>query len=149
MPRPLRAVALVAMVLLVAAPAAATLVVRLSPEDVDARADRVFVGTCRGVRVVRATGVPFPVTEYVFELEDVIQGASRLPGGPGARIVFRQAGGTAPDGSSWRIPGMPRYREGQRYRLALHGDSSVGLTSPVGLGQGVRHLGPARSPEAR
>ena len=41
------------------------------------------------------------------------------------------------------IPGIPSYQRGEEVVLFLHADSRLGLTSPVGLFQGVFHLAEA------
>jgi len=138
-----RVLAATALLALLASAAAATTVRPLTAEQVDSLADRVFEGTCVEVRVVEPSDVPFPVTESVFVVERVIKGdalAQQVAAGH-ARLTVRQAGGTGPSGHVWIIPGMPAYEVGARYRLALNGDSAWGLTSPVGLGQGVARLG--------
>jgi hypothetical protein len=127
---------------LAAAPAAATSLLKLTPEQVDQLAARIVVARCVAVRPTAVPGWNRPATEYVLQVERVLkgQGLEERLRTTGGRLTIRQAGVPLEDGSSWHIPGMPRYEVGARYRLALNGDSTLGLTSPVGLGQGVRLL---------
>jgi hypothetical protein len=129
--------------LLLATTAGATSLRKLSPEDVDALAARIVEGRCLSARVVDVPGAYFPATEYVFAIDNVVKGEgleARLRA-DGGRLVVRQVGGVREDGSQYHVIGMPEYAVGSRYRLALNGESFLGLTSPVGLGQGVRVLG--------
>src|SRR5204862_2139575 len=136
--RPLVAAALAALFL--ALPATATTVLNLSQAQVDELAQRIIEGRCVESRVVTLPDTSLSATEYVFQVERVLKGAVKLDGG---RLVIRQVGSTGgEDGKSrsFMVVGMPRYEVGQRYRLALNGDSQLGLTSPVGFGQGVTRL---------
>lgn len=132
--------------LLPALPCSATLVLKMEPAEIDGRADRVFVGTCISVRAARiengSPGAGLEISEYVFIVDELIKdGSGTLT--ETAPLRFRQFGLPSSEGPAFRIPGLPEYREGRRYRLSLHSDSAIGLTSPVGLGQGVRDLGAA------
>ena len=92
----------------------------LSLEELTRRADRIFVGTCVEVRHVRSESGQ-PVTEITFRIIEPIKGVSA------DRIMIRQLGGQL----------LPRYSVGQEVLLFLHPESPTGLTSPVGLGQGI------------
>lgn len=137
--RPLLALLLAALAL----PAAATTVARLSPEQVDALAHRIVEARVVAAHDVQVPGTEILATEYELAVERVIKDdgtvAPALLRGNGI-LVIRQIGGSAPEARISRIPGMPAYRLGDRLRLALNGDSTLGLTSPVGLGQGVQRL---------
>jgi hypothetical protein len=67
-----------------------------------------------------------------------------LKGRLGERVVIRQFGTRSPRPAAHgaravvaRVPAMPTYEVGQELLLFLVGDSQLGLTSPVGLGQGA------------
>lgn len=94
-------------------------------------ADRIFWGRCLGEesKVEASTGLA--IVEYTFEVREGVKGVQS-----GQRLVFRQA----QSGLIGGIPGVPRYRKGQEMLLFLHGDSRLGLTSPVGLVQGTFQL---------
>jgi hypothetical protein len=139
--RPLVAAALTALCL---STASATTVLRLTPAEVESLAQRIIEGRCVEVRATSVGGPEHSMraTEYVFVVERVLKGeglADRVSR-DGGRLVVRQLGGSDAAGRSALIVGMPRYEAGMRYRLALNGESSLGLTSPVGLGQGVTRL---------
>lgn len=128
--------------LLLAAGASATTVLKLSPQQVDDLAARIFEGRCVEVRPGPSTPDLPSSTEFVFDVEQVLKGGIQ----PGRRLVVRQVGGPgAPQGSA-HVVGMPTYAVGTRYRLALNADSGLGLTSPVGMGQGVRVLPDVAAP---
>ena len=92
----------------------------LSLEELTRRADRIFVGTCVEVRHVRSESGQ-PITEITFRIIEPIKGVSA------DRIMIRQLGGQL----------LPGYSVGQEVLLFLHPESPTGLTSPVGLGQGI------------
>ena len=110
--------------------AAAISVRSLNLSEMVSLSDRVFLG-----RVVKITDtvdsrLNLKVTVYTFYVLEGIRGA-----GTGKTVEIRQAGSTGGGYSS--VPGLPVYGKGQELLLFLHGDSRFGLTSPVGLAQGV------------
>ena len=92
-------------------------------------ADRVFWGTCLQMKTEQDEASGLWVTAYTFEVREGIKGVSA-----GETIVFRQI---SPGQKGFGIPGLPQYHEGQQALLFLHANSRIGLTSPVGLSQGV------------
>jgi hypothetical protein len=104
-------------------------------------AQRIFVGVCVAVRdgaLVRPNGGSIPYTEYTFVVRDVLKGSLE------ERVTIRQFGTRQPrptaDGRHavvTRVPSMPEYEPGEEFLLFLVGDSTLGLTSPVGLAQGA------------
>ena len=96
-----------------------------------ALSDRIFWGRCLGAegKIEESSGLP--IAEYAFEVREGVKGVQS-----GQKIVFRQVR----TGRVGGIPGIPHYRKGQELLLFLHGDSDLGLTSPVGLGQGTFQL---------
>jgi hypothetical protein len=94
----------------------------LSLEDLTRRADRIFLGQCLAVRDTRSE-VGQPITEISFKVLEAVKGVS------GDTLTIRQLGG----GSGL----VPSYAVGQEVFLFLHPESSAGLTSPVGFGQGT------------
>jgi len=92
-------------------------------------ADRVFAGRCLRAEEVGQPSTPFPVTRYLFEVLQDLKGTEE-----GEQISFFQARvGPAASGKG----GMPVFHEGEEILLFLHRNSALGLTSPVGLAQGV------------
>jgi len=113
-----------------------------------AEAERIFVGVCVEVRdesLPQAGGGVIPYTEYTFEVREVVKGTL------GPRLTVRQYGvrqpRPTPDGKLAvvsRVPAMPVYSLGEETLLFLVGDSTLGLTSPVGLGQGAFRIATQR-----
>ena len=137
--RPLVMLSALVAALCLASPAAATTVLRLSPDQVESLAQRIIEGRCVEVRAATAPGTSLAATESIFVVENVLKGdgLAECVQRDGGRLIVRQLSG---------VVGMPRYEVGQRYRLALNGDSAIGLTSPVGMGQGVTRLPDVASP---
>jgi hypothetical protein len=104
----------------------------LNLEQIVEKADRIFVGKVTGVREesLAAAGGTLPVTVYTFEVEEALRGAI------GNTLTIKQLGHRS-DPSSFMSQSLPEYRVGDVVMLFLHADSGIGLTSPVGLGQGV------------
>jgi hypothetical protein len=124
--------------------ARATTLARLDAAQVDALAHRIVEARCVEVRPAKVPGLATPAIAYLFEIERVIKGdelAARVAKGD-CELVVRQLG-DAPGSGSFTVLGLPAYQPGARYRLALNGESRLGLTSPVGFGQGVVLLSPA------
>jgi hypothetical protein len=92
--------------------------------------DRVFLGRVVSVAERYDSRLSTPVTTYTFRVIEGIRGADT-----GETVQVRQAGSR--DGGYSSIAGLPVYRKGQEFLLFLHGNSRFGLTSPVGLLQGV------------
>ena len=110
-------------------PLGATSVRIVDLEEMVQLADRVFRGRCLATREVPGVA-GLQAMEYTFEVTEGVKGTET-----GQRIVFRQV--LAPRLGRRGIAGMPGYHEGQDLLMFLHGDSKLGLTSPVGFNQGV------------
>ncbi len=107
----------------------ATKMLHRNAQELATKADRVFIGVCVSVAENRDGNMIY--TEYTFEVLENIKGV-----GSGT-IVFRQFGRTKGVGS---VIGMPFYDNDKKYLMFLHGDTQLGLTSPIGLGQGAFHV---------
>lgn len=132
-----------AAVLLAATPALATTVLRLTPDEVDGLAHRIVEGRVVAAHDVQVTGTEATAVEYELAVDRILKDDGSVTDAMARRngiLLIRQLGSLDGLGASTGIPGMPRYVVGERYRLALNGDSSKGLTSPVGMGQGVQRL---------
>ena len=92
--------------------------------------ERVFLGRVAGVKSSFDSRIGINVTSYTFIVTEGLKGVKT-----GDTIHVRQVGGTA--GAPSPVSGLPVYRKGGEILLFLHGDSRLGLTSPVGLLQGV------------
>ncbi len=127
--RPWRADLFLAAALLVPSTASGTMVRRLALEDLVRAADRIVVATVARVEQGRdAAGVP--ATFVTLRVSQTLKGRASQ------QLAIKQFGGTGLGAAGARIPGMPRYREGEEVVLFLHGESRAGFTSPVGLYQG-------------
>jgi hypothetical protein len=135
-------IVVIAMILLGSVGSSAATTMRHHPlTELVAEAERVFVGLCVDARdgaLAQPDGGAIPYTEYTFEVREVIKGSL------GARLTIRQYGVRQPRPTPGgtlavvsRVPAMPVYLPGQETLLFLVGDSTLGLTSPVGLGQGA------------
>ena len=116
---------------------AATSVRLVNLPEMVSLADRVFIGKCLRVEQISAGSVPFPLTRYFFEVRRALKGTQ-----PGETVTFRQVDSGRPGSGP---SGLPRFQKGQEVLLFLHEESSLGLTSPVGLSQGV--FGYGKTPE--
>lgn len=128
---------------LLALPAAATTLRPLTPAEVDALAHRIVEARVVAAHDVQVAGTELMAIEYELAVERVLKDDGSVAPQLSRRngiLVVRHVGRLEP-GRSFGVIGMPRYVVGARYRLALHGESARGLTSPVGFGQGVARLG--------
>lgn len=127
----MRYVLVLAFACLWSARASATVVVVLPLDTMVAEADAVVLGTVREVRVVPAvSGDPFTV--HVLSVEEWVKGD-----GP-RRIAIRELGGTVGDRGVF-VPGVPRYREGDRHLVFLRRSGEDTYTT-LGLAQGAYRI---------
>lgn len=104
-------------------------------EEMVSAADRIFVGRLIRTRegFIDARGGTIPITIYTFAVDEPIKGVGKK------NLTIRQVGHRS-DPSSVFGHSAPHYREGEVLMIFLAGDSEIGLTSPIGLGQGVFHV---------
>jgi hypothetical protein len=131
----------------ITAAAEATMVMPLSVEEMTARADKIFVGTCTKVEhSVTADGMP--VIDVTFTVSESLKGQV------GETLTFRQLDPTPqqPQDSTFQhqdalvrarpmwsaalLAGVPTYVPGEEAMLFLAKPGALGLTAPIGLGQG-------------
>jgi hypothetical protein len=117
---------------LVALPLQASQVRPVNLEELTARADRIFAGSCVEIEKVAHPQLG-SVTRVTFEVERAIKGDL------GATLTIEVVGPEV--GRAAQHPGvtaldLPRFVPGERVVLFLYPDSALGLTSPVALGQG-------------
>ena len=105
----------------------ATTLLHRNVDELATMADRIFVGVC--IAVEEKQFGPLHYSEYTFAVLDGIKGVES-----GVTVVFRQLAAASPSGG---IVGLPSYQANTKYMLFLQGDSQLGLTSPIGLGQGA------------
>jgi len=127
--------------------AAATMVMSITVEELAARAEKVFVGTCTNVSH-RVNGLGIPVTEVTFAVSEVVKGEV------GSTVTFQQIDTQAQQGplkaaskdilqenprgffAKAGIANLPNYRPGEEVLLFLAAPGKLGLTAPIGLTQG-------------
>jgi len=120
----------VVMVFAFAAPIHATQVRPMNLEQITDRAATIFAGVCTNVRVERDPDAGW-VRVATFDV------ARSAKGRVGRTATIRFPGGQRDlEPRSTEIVGMPGFRRGDEVVLFLYGTSAIGLTSPVGLGQG-------------
>ncbi len=90
-------------------------------EDMTERAETIFAGRCVRVKSMHDPQTGRRVTQATFEVHRAVKGE------PGPTITVKLLGG---------IVGQPRFVEGEEVVLFLYGESALGLSSPVGFGQG-------------
>jgi hypothetical protein len=101
------------------------------------QAERIFVGRVEHVATGRdANGLPAVWT--TFAVDEPLKG---WQGAAPGHVTLKQLG--ASFGGAPVVPhtALPRYREGESVVLFVHPDSTLGFTSPVGLGQGCFRIG--------
>lgn len=123
-------VAFVVAVIVGGLPLLGTSVKQLNLSEMVLVADRVFYGRCISAESKLDPDIGITVREYRFSVLENLKGVS-----DGEEIVVRQLLMMGSQGPA--IPGMPSYHKGQELLLFLHGDSKIGLTSPVGMSQGT------------
>jgi hypothetical protein len=119
----IRLVAVWVLAYLAVVPALATKVRPLNLEELTARAATIFSGTVVATGAAHDPLVGREVVAVTFAVDRPVKGA-RVP-----TLTVKLLGG---DG----VPGLPRFRPGEEVVLFLYGESRLGLSSPVGLGQG-------------
>jgi len=111
-------------------PAEATTVERLSFDDLVRKAERIFVGRVDSVRCRAETAPEKPPIWTDVKFRDV----TKVKGDVAASVTISLAGGRYGK-RALRFAGMPRFEEGMRYAVFLHGEE--GKVCPVlGWGQG-------------
>ncbi len=124
------------------APSLATSVERLDLAGLTERAATIVRGEVVGATAIDVAvgGGQLPAIEYRVEVEEMFKGEAAQ--GPAARryATFRVVGsmksGASPAlAALWRD--VPKFRRGDQVLLFLTAESSVGLSSPVGLAQGA------------
>ena len=125
-----RFTASMAVLLLLAAPAAAAVVKEMNLEQLCAHAATIFAGICVSAESDDAVAV-----SYTFKVYHCFKGA------PSDTVTVRMHKTAA------ALARAPVYRPGQEVFLFLLPESPQGFTSPVGFGQGSFHI--TRDPDGK
>lgn len=126
--RRVRTGVLLLLICLATLPSAASQVRAVNLEQMTERAARIFAGRCLETSVTFDPEAGGEVLTATFEVSRAVKGHV----GDTATVRMLRGARDGADG----LPGMPRLRPGDDVVLFLYGDSDLGLTSPVGLGQG-------------
>lgn len=123
----------------------ATTVLKLDLEQMVARAGKIFRGTIAEINTgtIEAGGGTLPTVTYVINVEEPLKGEFNLK--EGRAVIEVTMVGTLKDevvrvGNSQRfsvLPKAPQLVMGQDYLLFTTPESSKGLSTAVGLGQGA------------
>ena len=97
-------------------------------EQMTQRAARIFSGRCIETRVENDPALGRDVTVATFRVQRAVKGVS------GDTVTVRMLSGGTSLGDE--PAGVPHFNRGDEVVLFLYGESSLGLSSTVGLGQG-------------
>jgi len=111
-------------------PAQATTVKPLNLEEMTARAATIFSGRCLTVRVMHDAALGADVTVVTFHVDRALKGTL------GATHRIRLLGDVGLTDSDRGAGALPGFRPGEEVVLFLYGESALGLSAPVGMGQG-------------
>ena len=92
----------------------------LDLEQMTGRAVRIFSGRCIASEVVFDATAGSDVTVATFSVDRAVKGVT------GRTVTVRMSGDTK----------VPKFHTGEDVVLFLYGESALGLSAPVGLGQG-------------
>jgi len=98
-------------------------------------AERIFRGSCLEAQdeTLELAGGRIAVTRYTFTASEHLKGEAST-----STVTFLQVGSTSGGALDLgRLAGLPVYRPGVEYVLFLLPESSAGLTSPSGAGEGA------------
>jgi hypothetical protein len=127
------AMTVAALVLFLAPPARASLVLALDLPALMARAEHVVVGEVLSVQCAWDAGHKKIYSIIEIQVAETWKGEAPADG----RVVIKQPGGTVGD-MEMHVHGMPHFTPGDRAVLFLRG--TVAQAAVVGLGQGMRPL---------
>lgn len=134
----------VAAALAVCSPLAATQVMQLNLEQMVDRADRIFRGTVLDAREGKMSvgGGELPVVTYRIRVDEAIKGTfEEVKGVQIAEVrmlgTLKKTAGSGAVRPMSAVPDLPRLAVGQDYLLLTTPRSSIGLSTTVGLGQGL------------
>jgi hypothetical protein len=141
-PRPIALTLMTAALLLSGARIEAISVEHLTLGEIVDRADRIVRGTVVAAdeTTIAAGGGRLPIVVYRIRVGEVLKGAA--PDGDIIEVSLLSPGKvTAPrNRAASLLRDLPEFRVGQQYLFALTRPSAIGLSTTVGLGQGLFQL---------
>lgn len=137
---------LVATLLTLAYQAQATIMLKMELTDLTDRAGTIFRGTVLSAEqsLIEAGGGQIPAITYRFKVDELYKGEATIVKGDDAIIQIRMVGNVKPakadeNGrvklSVWNE--VPKFSEGGDYLVFASQASAIGLSAPIGLGQGA------------
>ncbi len=131
--------------LLAVSQAGATMLLQMDLDELVRRADRIFRGTVIDVEQssVAAGGGELPMVVYRLRIEEMLKGEADVVKGDESYVEIRMVGSIKDEASQGDLQrfsmfrDVPRLRMGSDYLLLTTPESSVGLSTTVGLGQGA------------
>ncbi len=125
-------------------PASAAMVMKMDLAGLVGNADKVFRGTVigKGADTISAGGGTLPVVVYTLRVDDAIKGEFG-DGKDATTIVLRMVGNLKPEPQTGDVRRLgstgvnPDLKVGSTYVLFSTRPSAVGLSTTVGLGQGL------------
>ncbi len=126
--------------------AQATMMLKMDLNDLTDRAATIFRGTVLSVEqsAIEAGGGQIPAITYRFKVDELYKGEATIVKGDDAIIQVRMLGSVKPakadeNGriklSAWNE--VPKFNEGGDYLVFASQASAIGLSAPIGLGQGA------------
>jgi hypothetical protein len=131
------------------APALASSVEHLTLRELVDRAHRIVRGTVIAAdeSTVSAGGGRLPIVVYQIRVSEVVKGSVPDSGVLEVRLLSPGKTMTARNRATSLFRDLPELRVGQEYLLTLTAPSAIGLSTTVGLGQGLFELRGARGRE--
>lgn len=131
--------------LLAVSQAGATTLLKMDLGELVQRSDRIFRGTVIDVEQssVTAGGGELPMVVYRLRVEEMLKGEADVVKGDEAYVEIRMAGSIKDETSQGDLQrfsmfrDVPRLTMGSDYLLLTTPESSIGLSTTVGLGQGA------------
>ena len=121
--------------LIVSANSYAAMVVPLGLDRLHGDAEYIFLGECTSNNVDFDRISNMVVTYTTFEVVESFKGTL------GRTHTIKQVGGALPGADMvTKFAGVPQFEVGKRYVLFLPPVSTLGFSTPVGLGQGLFHV---------
>lgn len=137
-----RAVFLLAAGVMLAASLPATIVKKMELSELCERADKIFRGTVLSAQEgsVQAGGGELPTVTYYIEVDESFQGEFRTKGDRHIAEITMLANSKTRNVDGARsfplIRDLPQLEVGRTYLLMTSPPSRLGLSAPIGLGQG-------------
>ncbi|MEM8770233.1 MAG: hypothetical protein AAGD92_01165 [Pseudomonadota bacterium] len=137
--------ALASIAALAVLPARATTLQKFDLADISNRADTIVRGKVMDVEqsVMALGGGQIPYVTYRVKVKEMLKGAPDATKGGVSIVEFSIVGSLKPAGVNDGVQhvdifeDVPKFQLGKEYVLFMSPESSAGLSSPIGLGQGA------------